>query len=492
MDTYWAIGDLARAAGVTVRTLRYYEQVGLLTTPERTGGLHRRYTDADVERLYEIVALRSLGLSLDAISTALGSATPALADVMRQQLAHVDERIERDERLRKRLLAITAAIPDAGDPSPRSLLDVMEMMTMTDNTSTRVERLLKSTGHLTTGHITDLTEEPIGGNSSRVTRLVLQYSADATPPAPATLVLKENLPVAWAQAGGAQEVQFYRTIGGLPDHPDVVPTSYGVEHDMVTGDSQILLADLTTSHHPATADRDRQIGGDVPDEATIDQVVDALARLHAFWWDNPLLRDGLFPLLDFNGDTTRWSAYEQHRTKSWESADADESNPVPSEAHRVVEQVYAGFGSHWYAYMKDRVGTRQNLTLMHGDTYFVNFLVPNDSAADGAVLLDWQCPTGNIGAFDLVNLCATFWTREQRKDCDREARILHRYHDGLVASGITDYTWDQLCEDYRAGIIYWLLVPIQDAHDGAAASYWQPKITCLAEAFDDWHCATLL
>jgi DNA-binding transcriptional MerR regulator len=369
MDTYWAIGDLARAAGVTVRALRYYEQIGLLATPERTCGLHRRYTDADVQRLYEIVALRSLGLGLDAISTALGSSTPALIDVMRHQLAHVDERIERDERLRKRLLAITAAIPRAGDPSPSTLLTVMEMITLTDNTVTRVERLLKSTGHLTAGHLSDLTEEPIGGDSSRVTRLRLQYSPDAAPPAPDTLVLKENLPVAWAQAGGAQEVQFYRTISGLPDHPDVVATSYGAVHDMVTGDSQILLTDLTASHHPAIADRDAEVAGDVPDDATIDRVVDTLARLHAYWWDNPLLRDGLFRLLDFNGDTTRWSAYEQHRTKSWQSAGADESNPVPSEARRVVEQVYAGFGSHWYRYMKGRVGTRQNLTLMHGDTY---------------------------------------------------------------------------------------------------------------------------
>jgi hypothetical protein len=122
----------------------------------------------------------------------------------------------------------------------------------------------------------------------------------------------------------------------------------------------------------------------------------------------------------------------------------------------------------------------------------VNFLVPNDSATDGAILLDWQCPTGNIGAFDLVNLCATFWSREQRRDGDRETRILHRYHEGLVAGGVTGYTWDQLCDDYRAGIICWVLVPIQDAHDGAAASYWRPKITCLAEAFDDWDCATLL
>ena len=492
MDTQWAIGDLARAAGVSVRTLRYYEEIGLLASPERTSRWHRRYTDDDVSRLYEIVALRSLGLGLDAVREALDGSMPTLADVMRRQLEQVDERIEHDERLRKRLLAITAAIPLAGDPSPSTLLDVMEMITMADNTATRVEGLLKSTGYLTTGRVSDLVEEPLGGHTSHVTRLRMRYSPDASPTAPGTLVLKENLPVAWAVAGGAQEVQFYRTISGLPDHPDIVPTSYGARFDMVTGDSQILLADLGATHHAATADTDSQVAGDVPPATSIEQVVDTLARLHAYWWDNPLLRDGIFPLLDFNGDTTRWSEYERHRSTSWESVGADLGHPIPRDARQVVEQVFAGFASHWQIYMQDRVRTRKSLTLMHGDTYFANFLVPDEPADGTAVLLDWQCPTGNIGAFDLVNLCATFWTREQREDGDREAEILHRYFDALVAGGVTDYTWDQLCQDYRAGIIYWVLVPLQDAHDGAAPSYWLPKLECLAQAFDDWNCATLL
>lgn len=70
--------------------------------------------------------------------------------------------------------------------------------------------------------------------------------------------------------------------------------------------------------------------------------------------------------------------------------------------------------------------------------------------------------------------------------------MLHRYHDGLVAGGVAGYTWDQLCDDYRAGIIYWLLVPIQDANARAAAGYWMPKLNCLTQAFEDWRCQSLL
>ena len=59
------IGALAAAAGTTVRTVRYYEELGLLSG-ERTAGGHREYDDADVERLRELIRLKHLlGLSLD-------------------------------------------------------------------------------------------------------------------------------------------------------------------------------------------------------------------------------------------------------------------------------------------------------------------------------------------------------------------------------------------------------------------------------------------
>jgi DNA-binding transcriptional MerR regulator len=61
------IGELAELTGTTPRTVRYYEEIGLLTDAgERAQGKHRVYNAADVERLREIVRLKELlGLSLD-------------------------------------------------------------------------------------------------------------------------------------------------------------------------------------------------------------------------------------------------------------------------------------------------------------------------------------------------------------------------------------------------------------------------------------------
>src|SRR5262245_38439663 len=61
------IGEVAERVGVTTRTIRYYEELGLLgSSPGRAKGAHRLYTDADVARLQEVIRLRDLlGLALD-------------------------------------------------------------------------------------------------------------------------------------------------------------------------------------------------------------------------------------------------------------------------------------------------------------------------------------------------------------------------------------------------------------------------------------------
>lgn len=60
------IGEIAERTGVTPRTIRYYEELGLLPTIDREQGKHRTYTDADVDRIRELTRLRDLlGLSLE-------------------------------------------------------------------------------------------------------------------------------------------------------------------------------------------------------------------------------------------------------------------------------------------------------------------------------------------------------------------------------------------------------------------------------------------
>jgi MerR family transcriptional regulator, repressor of the yfmOP operon len=79
------IGEVAELTGTTPRTIRYYEEIGLLpSTGERELGKHRCYTQADVERVQEILRLRNLlGLSLEQLSQLL-AAEEARAEIRRE------------------------------------------------------------------------------------------------------------------------------------------------------------------------------------------------------------------------------------------------------------------------------------------------------------------------------------------------------------------------------------------------------------------------
>ena len=66
------IGDLARAGGVNVETVRYYQRLGILTEPARARGTIRRYPDDALRRLHFIKRAQRLGFSLDEVKILLG------------------------------------------------------------------------------------------------------------------------------------------------------------------------------------------------------------------------------------------------------------------------------------------------------------------------------------------------------------------------------------------------------------------------------------
>ncbi len=111
-EAYLSSGDLARATGNTVRTIRFYEEQGLLKPAVVSGGGHRRYTPGDLERLRLILDLRELGLSLCDIRAFLelraGCSSAAEfavrgRDVLLRHLDRAEARLEQLRRVKREL-----------------------------------------------------------------------------------------------------------------------------------------------------------------------------------------------------------------------------------------------------------------------------------------------------------------------------------------------------------------------------------------------------
>jgi DNA-binding transcriptional MerR regulator len=123
MSRTWRIGEVAERTGLTRRTLRHYEELGLLTPSGRSWGDYRLYDEADLLRLLQIQNLKVLGLSLPEIGNALADPAMDAAATLRSHLAHLEERIADERRLAERLAGL-AATPE------RSWDDVLDAIAL--------------------------------------------------------------------------------------------------------------------------------------------------------------------------------------------------------------------------------------------------------------------------------------------------------------------------------------------------------------------------
>ncbi|GHE40645.1 MerR family transcriptional regulator [Streptomyces capitiformicae] len=103
----YTVGQVAGFAGITVRTLHHYDEIGLLVPSERTHAGHRRYGDADLDRLQQILFYRELGFPLDEVATLLDDPDADPREHLRRQHELLTARIE---KLKKMAAAVEHAM----------------------------------------------------------------------------------------------------------------------------------------------------------------------------------------------------------------------------------------------------------------------------------------------------------------------------------------------------------------------------------------------
>jgi len=130
-DRQWRIGELAKRTGLSVRALRHYDEIGLLVPSERSrSGYKTLYSGFDLRRLYRIVAMRQLGMSLEQIARVLDGAEVDLRATVRGQLAALERQLDLQERLRVRLRSILQRLDRETEPSTDLFIDAIEVTTM--------------------------------------------------------------------------------------------------------------------------------------------------------------------------------------------------------------------------------------------------------------------------------------------------------------------------------------------------------------------------
>ncbi len=123
MARTWRIGEVAERTGLTRRTLRHYDDLGLLVPSARSSSDYRIYDEADLLRLLQIQSLKALGLGLTEIAAALADPDTDATATLRSQLSDLEQRIAAEQRLADRLRSLASA-------TERSWEDVLDAVAL--------------------------------------------------------------------------------------------------------------------------------------------------------------------------------------------------------------------------------------------------------------------------------------------------------------------------------------------------------------------------
>lgn len=290
--------------------------------------------------------------------------------------------------------------------------------------------------------VTEVTSTPVGtGQMCDSFRLALTY--DRQEVSPFSVIAKIPSADPSSRAAGRQpgvyeaEVRFYQELA--PRLPVRTARVFHAAIDTDTADFVLLLEDL------APARQGDQLAGCTIEQATL--VVDEMVQLHAPLWDSPALTELHWLGRGADGRTMIAAALPTF----WEGFVArygDRLDPVVLDVGRALLASVD-------AYARLDTGPA---TIVHGDFRLDNLLFGGPDGGPPVAVVDWQTCARGPALADLAYFIGSGLLADARRPAEHD--LVRRYHDRLLAAGVTGYEWARCWDDYRLGTFSGLIMAV--------------------------------
>ncbi|MCX2931936.1 phosphotransferase [Mycobacterium sp. CVI_P3] len=321
---------------------------------------------------------------------------------------------------------------DAASPLARTVADL---------TPEWLTKVLVGSGALDGGFVDALDVALLGtGQAGSTVRVVPHYRGESAR-APESVVVKLASLDETARRTGVMmgvyeaEVRFYRELAATVDI--TVPDCHLAEIDLENGWFTLVLSDLSA----AAVVGDMVRGGSVDQAAT---ALEELIKLQTPRWDDPKLAS--LNWLDPQRTKMIFTVFAQSVPVFLErfgsQLDHDEIELCERVAPRAPE---------WC----DIAWSNGPFVIQHGDYRLDNMLFGTADSAPALTVIDWQASRLGPPLLDPAFYLGSCLSVSDRRD--HELELLRDYHAGLVAHGVTDYSWNRCWDDYRLQCLYGLM-----------------------------------
>ena len=125
---YLKVGELSKTIGLTKRTLRFYNQIGLLSPSGKTESGHRLYNDTDLSRLQQILSLKELGLSLEEIKAILDSNQISPLEIVNLQIIRIKKQIKEQQYVLDQLEHVSKLMANETKVTAKDFTNLLQAM----------------------------------------------------------------------------------------------------------------------------------------------------------------------------------------------------------------------------------------------------------------------------------------------------------------------------------------------------------------------------
>jgi thiamine kinase-like enzyme len=238
---------------------------------------------------------------------------------------------------------------------------------------------------------------------------------------------------------------------------------YDAYFDDVTGQSHIILENIAGDYKPSSEKHP-------PTQRHREQIFDALARIHAHWWEHPIL-DTLAEMPAAEQLTENLQVYQAQYQAM---LDFQGTKFMPVRHKEILKQIAEKIPAR----RRERLINGQGLTIVHRDLHPGNLLYSHRESR----IIDWETWRIDTATDDLAYMIVCFWPQQLRDF--QENAVLHRYYNNLVRFGVEGYSWDDFQYDYRASIVRCIAFLLYSwSKEKHVRGYWQRAEAALT-AFD--------